>query len=63
VQGAYEFYDVDITGKKDIVKEMGLEVLPYIHIFQGADKVESFSCSVSKTPILKEKLQMHLKRL
>lgn len=57
--GHFDFVDVDVTGKRDIITEMGLTVLPHSHFYKAGSKIEDFGVSVKKLNALLERLDKY----
>ncbi|TFJ82363.1 hypothetical protein NSK_006336 [Nannochloropsis salina CCMP1776] len=57
----FDFVDVDVTGKRDIIVAMGLTVLPHSHFYVGGSKVEDFGVSIKKLNGLLERLDKYKK--
>lgn len=55
------FYELEFETNKEMCKQLGIKVLPWIEIFSSsAGKVESFSCGPSKASQIVEKLKIYL---
>uniref|UniRef100_A0A7C9E3M8 Thioredoxin domain-containing protein n=1 Tax=Opuntia streptacantha TaxID=393608 RepID=A0A7C9E3M8_OPUST len=54
------FLKVNFDENKAMCKSMNVKVLPYFHLYRGAEgQVESFSCSLAKFQKLKEAIETH----
>ncbi|KAL3528634.1 hypothetical protein ACH5RR_007956 [Cinchona calisaya] len=54
------FLKVNFDENKSLCKSLNLKVLPYFHVYRGADRlVESFSCSLAKIQKLKDAIATH----
>ncbi|KAI4380753.1 hypothetical protein MLD38_006906 [Melastoma candidum] len=54
------FLKVNFDENKPMCKSLNVKVLPYFHIYRGADgQVESFSCSLAKFQKIKDAIERH----
>lgn len=54
------FLKVNFDENKSLCKSLNIKVLPYFHLYRGADcLVESFSCSLAKIQRLKDAIATH----
>ncbi|KAJ8449634.1 hypothetical protein Cgig2_005656 [Carnegiea gigantea] len=54
------FLKVNFDENKAMCKSMNVKVLPYFHLYRGADgQLDSFSCSLAKFQKLKEAIDAH----
>ena len=55
-----QFLKVDFDANKAMCRTLGVKVLPYFHMYRGADgRVASFSASLSKVQRLRDALDQY----